>query len=588
MPLRLLFLVFSLLFSSAGWGAGETALMPGEVTKAHAKLEVNCKECHVSFDKDAQTKLCMGCHKEVAEGILKHKGFHGHLTEKECRTCHTEHKGRNAKIAILDFETFDHGKTDFPLVGAHHNQEKVKCENCHEEQKKYRGTSHLCNDCHHKNDKHKGSLGTDCKNCHVETGWKNAKIDHSKTSFPLIGKHQDVKCSKCHSDPARFKETPHECVACHLKTDKHKGQFGKRCETCHTEREWKSIRFNHNTETKFKLVGKHEAVKCLTCHKSTLFKEKIATNCSSCHRKDDAHKGSFGEKCETCHKEDQWKSARFDHEKVTRFPLSGKHIEIKCNACHKPESKSKMPTACIGCHRNTDKHKGEFGTKCESCHQETGWKLIKFDHRETKFPLKGKHELVKCLSCHTGTFYQQKLSTTCYSCHKKDDAHSGQLGNKHCAPCHNPGGWKDALFDHPQTPFPLRGLHLKVECKKCHQTQLYREASTDCFECHKKIDDAVHKRRLGIKCQTCHTPESWKKWSFNHDKQKAKFNLDGSHKKLNCYSCHTEEMEEPIDVPRTCVSCHEKDDTHRGEFGTNCERCHMTKDFHTVRVGAEY
>ena len=591
MLVRLIFLTLSLSFSGVAFGAGEYALMPGEVIEGHAKLEAECKECHVRFDKEAQTKLCADCHKEVGADVLNHKGFHGRLNEKECRTCHTEHKGRDAKIVVLDTKNFDHAKTDFPLLGAHQKQEKIKCKDCHETKKKYREAPSDCNACHRKVDKHKGSLGTDCKNCHNERDWKETKFDHTleKTRFALKGKHADVKCSKCHTDPSRYKGAPHECVACHLKVDKHKGQYGKKCETCHVERDWKSIQFNHDVETKFKLLGKHESVKCLACHKTPLFtKQKTPTTCVACHRKDDVHNGGLGDKCATCHNEEKWKSAKFDHDKDTKFPLLGKHVTTKCDACHKPELKvtaEKIATTCIGCHKKDDKHKENFGTKCESCHKEKDWKEISFDHtRDTKYALKGKHETVKCISCHTGKLYQQKLGQDCISCHKKDDVHKAQLG-KRCESCHNEKNWKDALFDHGRVPFPLLGSHTKVECKKCHQTQLFRDAPTDCFACHKKDDAPVHQLRLGKKCESCHNARSWKAWDFDHDKR-TEFKLDGGHKKLDCYACHKKEMDDNIVVPRLCVGCHENDDKHQGEFGQLCERCHVTSDFRTILIGS--
>jgi hypothetical protein len=588
---RIIFLVLPLLFSGFSWGAGESVLMPGKVIEGHAKLEEDCNECHVRFDKEAQTRLCSDCHKEVKADVLKHEGFHGRLEEKECRACHTEHRGRKANIIVLDTKNFDHAKTDFPLLGTHQKQEKIKCKDCHETKKKYREASSACNDCHRKADKHKGSLGTDCKNCHNERDWKETKFDHSleKTRFVLTGKHADVKCGKCHVEPAKYKGAPHECVGCHLKADKHKGQYGKKCETCHTEKDWKKIQFEHDTQTKFKLLGKHELAKCVSCHKKPLYaKEKTPTTCIACHRKDDVHKGGLGEKCETCHNEEKWKSVKFDHDKDTKFLLLGKHVTTKCDACHKPELKiaaEKLATTCIGCHKKDDKHKVNFGTKCETCHKEKDWKEISFDHdRDTKYALKGKHEKVKCTSCHTGNLYQQKLAQDCISCHKKDDVHKEKLG-KRCESCHNEKDWKDAKVDHGRARFPLLGLHVKVECKKCHQTQLFRDTPSDCFSCHKKDDDKVHKRRLGNKCESCHNARSWKAWDFDHDKR-TKFKLDGGHKKPDCYACHKKEMDDRIVVPRSCVGCHENDDKHQGEFGQLCERCHVTSDFRTILIGS--
>lgn len=586
MLIRLAFLTLFLFCSGSAWAQVETALMPGEVIEGHAKLEAKCKECHVRFDKEAQSKLCSDCHKEVGADVLNKKGFHGRLEEKACRECHTDHKGRTAKIVVLDTNTFDHVKTDFPLLGAHQKKEKVKCKDCHEPQKKYRLAPSTCNGCHLKDDKHKGSLGTDCGNCHTANNWKEAKFDHSKTKFALMGKHVEVTCKKCHADhPTNYKGASQECVACHLKADKHKGKYGKKCETCHVDREWKAIVFNHDRETKFKLLGKHETVKCLACHKGPLYKEKTPITCIACHRKDDVHKGGVGDKCETCHTEEKWKTTKFDHDKNTKYKLLGKHVTTKCEACHKPGVKEKLALTCVGCHKSKDKHKDEFGPKCESCHKESDWKTIIFDHtRDTKYPLKGKHEKAKCVACHTGKLYQQKLSLDCVSCHKKHDVHKDQLG-KRCESCHDENTWKEAKIDHGRARFPLLGLHVKVECKKCHLTQLYRDTSSDCFSCHKQDDSKVHKLRLGKKCESCHNARSWKAWDFNHD-TRTKFKLEGGHKKPDCYACHKKELEGRFAVPRSCAGCHEDEDVHQGEFGQQCERCHVVTDFKTVLMSS--
>ncbi|MFZ2542187.1 MAG: cytochrome C [Gallionella sp.] len=593
MLLRRAILILSLSCASAAWGAdAESLLMPGKVISGHAKLEAKCEECHVRFDKAAQNGLCKDCHKEVKADVQNHKGYHGKIDDQDCKECHTDHKGRDAKIVLLDVDKFDHEKTDYPLRGAHEKQDKVKCKDCHDPKKKYSEAHSDCNACHKKDDKHKEELGTDCVNCHKETDWKEAKFDHSKTKFLLAGKHLDVKCKECHvGHPVKYKEPSQTCIACHRKDDEHKGKYGKQCETCHVDRDWKTIEFDHNKETKYKLLGKHIPVKCSACHKKPLYQNnKTPTTCNACHRKDDVHKGGLGEKCETCHTEQKWKTSKFDHDKDTDYPLLGKHITTKCDACHKPGlkvpgQKEKIAITCIGCHKADDKHKGEFGAKCESCHKEKDWKTITFDHtRDTKYPLNGKHENVKCVTCHTGNLYKQKLQQDCISCHKKEDVHKGKLG-KRCETCHNEKDWKDAPIDHGRTSFPLLGLHIKVECKKCHLTQLFRDSPSDCFSCHKKDDEKVHKLRLGKKCESCHNARSWTAWDFQHDKR-TKFKLDGGHDKLDCYACHKKEVGDRFEVPHTCIGCHDRDDVHRGEFGRQCERCHVVSDFRTLLIGA--
>ena len=69
---------------------------------------------------------------------------------------------------------------------------------------------------------------------------------------------------------------------------------------------------------------------------------------------------------------------------------------------------------------------------------------------------------------------RDKLSTTCVSCHKKDDPHRGQLG-PNCETCHNERGWRQKVaFDHDLTRFPLIGHHGLVPCEESHRTRRSR------------------------------------------------------------------------------------------------------------------
>jgi hypothetical protein len=438
-----LVLGFILLSPVAQADTVESVIMPGKVIAGHAKLETDCKQCHVRFNRSAQSGLCLDCHKDVARDVITKQGYHGRLKEQECRACHTEHKGRDVNIAPLDEKRFDHSLTDFALKGGHAGS-KVQCRDCHPKGKKHREAPSNCYACHQKDDKHKGSLGKACADCHSEKNWKDTLFDHSKTKFPLTGKHRDVQCKSCHSDP-KFKGAPTQCVACHRKDDQrkgHQGKFGDKCETCHTDRDWKNIRFNHDRDTKYPLRGKHAQAKCSGCHTGILYQEKLTTTCYACHQKDDKHKGQEGKKCESCHNERNWKETRFDHG-LSRFPLLGKHAKVECKKCHLTPTFKDAKTDCYACHKKDDKHKLRLGSDCGTCHNARDWKAWNFDHdRRTTFKLDGAHRGLDCLACHkkpmTGKI---SLSGTCASCHDDDDVHHGGFG-RDCQRCHFTNSFK--------------------------------------------------------------------------------------------------------------------------------------------------
>jgi hypothetical protein len=480
----------------------ESVFSPGELSQPHAKAESACDNCHTPFKKTGQDERCVGCHdhQDVAHDLVDKKHFHGRMKDRAaCRTCHTEHKGRGAKIIRMseteefDEKKFDHGKTDFTLKDSH---AKVECAKCHQvpgqPKAKYRDAKANCYACHKKDDDgkkgHKGSLGEKCEECHTIKKWKDTFFDHDKTKFPLKDKHADpkVKCEDCHANN-HYKHTPTACVECHQKDDDkkgHKGNYGKKCEACHVEKGWKTLKFDHDRDTKYPLKWKHAdpKVKCKACHTTEkVYIDKLKSACIACHKKDDKHKGSEGDKCEKCHTEKSWKETHdFDHDK-TKFPLKGKHADpkVKCDDCHKTKVYTETPHECYGCHKKDDDkvgegggHHGNYGKKCEACHTEKNWKTLKFDHdKDTKYALRGKHAdpKVKCKACHvTEKVYEDKLKQACIACHKKDDKHRGQEGDL-CEQCHVEQNWKTtkSKFDHDLTEFPLLGKH-KIDCAKFH------------------------------------------------------------------------------------------------------------------------
>ena len=563
----------------------ETALMPGQVIEGHAKWEEDCAKCHKRFDKGAQNALCQECHKDIRKDVEQKQGSHGRFKEQlDCKSCHTEHKGRAENIAPMTDQTFDHERTDFPLKGAHANAKKVECKACHKSKAKYRDAPSDCYACHKKDDKHKENLGPACADCHTEKNWKDtaAKFNHDKTRYPLRGKHVDAKCQDCHANE-RYKNTPMDCYSCHKKDDKHKGQEGTKCEECHDDRSWKKSPFDHN-KSRFPLMGKHAKIECKQCHLTPAFKD-APLDCYACHKKDDKHKGAYGEKCESCHAENDWKTITFDHDLHSKYPLRGRHITTKCESCHKGHLyKDTTPVACLACHKKDDKHKGQFAEKCETCHTERNWKVLLFEHdHDTKYPLRGKHRTTKCESCHKGPLYKDPTPVACLACHKKDDKHKGQFADK-CETCHTERNWKVLLFEHDHdTTYPLQGKHRTTTCESCHKGRLYQDKTpTACYACH-KLDD-IHRRRLGTECQSCHSIRDWKLWDFDHD-TRTRFKLEGGHKGVECTACHKDRMEAKVKTSTQCVSCHKKDDKHEGNYGLQCERCHDTSIWKSLKPG---
>ncbi len=519
-------------------------ISPGKLAEPHAFLEglKNCTQCH-KLGAGAQPAKCLDCHQEIKTRVDKRRGLHFlFLTKqkKRCFTCHAEHAGRQYEMIRWENgrDNFDHSQTGYILKGKH---KTLECRDCHKPQfirenlkklqpkinlkKTFLGLNKDCLSCHE--DEHRGQLSKDCQTCHTFKSWKPApRFDHDRARFALTGKHRRVECAQCHPtvrdrrNSKRRKKTFVKftglafasCADCH--TDVHKGAFGKDCTQCHTTAGWKRInknRFDHS-KTRFPLVGLHNQVDCVACHKSGDFLKPLDfQNCNSCH--EDVHDNKFGQDCKSCHTPLGWqkiKTGKFDHSK-TGFPLRGLHKKVECKQCH-TTGRMTDPVAheqCATCHE--DVHKGQFkhrkdGGRCETCHTESGFIPSLFgprQHQKTRFPLRGAHLATPCTACHklartrSGTLLRRFVfkKIECETCH--EDIHGGQFAKlkpvKQCKVCHTVNEWSDLKFIHNRdSRFKLDGAHEKVACEQCHKPVrragkifvLYRPMKMTCESCH--------------------------------------------------------------------------------------------------------
>jgi hypothetical protein len=621
--MRALQLILAAVAAAALAGTAWAQISPGPLTAAHQSLEgaAKCNSCHV-FGLGQRALKCLDCHTEIARRVTANLGFHAQAykaseTQLDCARCHAEHNGRRFQITKLDRASFDHPRmTGFPLQGKHAS---VECQGCHKAElvrvraaeikvadrsKTFLGLPVDCAGCH-LNDPHKGRLGIECASCHSQEAWKPAPLfDHSKTSYPLTGKHQQVNCSGCHrtapgeSVPTYWGLRYTSCDNCHK--DPHQGAFADArfqgdCGNCHLTLDWKAVRsdngFRHS-QTKFPLLGKHTEVGCFKCHMNSDFSQPVAhALCADCHQ--DTHQGQFaaraaGSDCAACHNEDAFKPSLFtlDQHQQSKFPLQGKHNSVECVQCHKPagpDAKYALGTAaCVSCHK--DPHGAEFASgpynnNCESCHTQTVFHPSTFtlsEHQKSNFALTGAHLAIVCGDCHrplTGAASdaarQYHFATQdCRACHM--DPHRTK---ETCETCHNIDRWKTLRpFDHNQTTFELQGAHVQATCIGCHRpaetaqnttpTADFYSTPSVCHECHEDIHGGQFMEEgAEEECASCHTLNSWNVASFDHDK--TAFPLDGAHDMVRCAQCHTQnrdlngrQVRLYRGAPRECSGCH--------------------------------
>lgn len=231
------------------------------------------------------------------------------------------------------------------------------------------------------------------------------------------------------------------------------------CAECHVEESWTKISepdspFDHSL-TGFPLEGAHANPKkasCADCHRRGL--RRLSERCADCHH--DPHAGANSQACEQCHNARSWDVPRnfFVHER-TRFPLTGVHAALACEACHRNgrgEALAVTPTECQVCHvrdqsRATPNHIAAGFTNCGWCHTTTTFRGATYQHRS--YVLDGVHALQRCTNCHTGSTFSGLAG-----------------GGNDCLFCHQQQF--NATAGIPSVPDHTSGAPFGSDCGRCH------------------------------------------------------------------------------------------------------------------------
>ncbi len=256
--------------------------------------------------------------------------------------------------------------------------------------------------------------GLDCGNCHTPAGWhmssgkSGAGFDHSRTGFPLTGRHETAACNQCHSGERRVTR---DCENCHQ--GPHQARLSRRCDSCHSSRRWNDLEpFEIHRRTRFPLTGMHALADCTECHQRNGERQwtTVKTDCFACHSSEyldpsvhPIHRGTsstppFPQDCSQCHLASAWSPAFVDPSRLPgataaaaraglggmvvpadhdrHFPISrGPHRGAPCNSCHASASAPRL-VRCAGCHaHNPVKLQQQHGRRvpgsgsaCLGCH----------------------------------------------------------------------------------------------------------------------------------------------------------------------------------------------------------------------------
>ena len=548
------------ILSTIALSPARAQVSPGPLAKAHADLEgaTKCLQCHAS-GSDSMNLRCRDCHREIDFQVVRGLGLHGQEEKTECSRCHPDHAGRDFELITWKEgspKQFDHTRTGWGLEGKHAS---LRCEQCHKAELQVAGVIKLlkrkdpgeswlglerrCLSCHQ--DYHQSTLEENCLSCHAPEAWKPAsRFDHGTTGYPLTGKHADVKCEKCHLVPGN-------------------------------------------------VSLKNERGEAIPRYKPVAHQE-----CSSCHK--DVHAGQLGPKCASCHVTEGFKIVdknRFDHSK-THFTLVGKHRSVECAKCHDPQRAwGKKPPfkTCDSCHKDVHAGKATLAGQvvdCGSCHDERAFKPSTYTvvrHRESDYPLEGKHQQVACDRCHLKNPVGVPASTlgearilmrpayeNCRDCHR--DLHGGQLVERTdggaCEACHRVQDWKPSTFtsaQHAEIDFSLEGRHAEAECAACHGPTrkdlnplpgeevlgkarvALTTVETLCASCHYDPHSghfaADGPRPIEDGCRGCHGARAFTPSAVDAEvHRRFDYRLDGAHQAVPCVMCHEELKLAPAEI----------------------------------------
>jgi hypothetical protein len=537
-------------------GAPLTAqISPGPLAAPHRQLEgaLQCAACHGGGRerKEQMNARCLACHKEIVWLVDRGRGFHGGVKDQRCATCHPDHAGREFALVNWpggDPQRFDHDSAGWPLDGSH---QTTKCLDCHKPAFRvsraaklserrgpawgWIGLERTCVSCHE--DIHRGRLGTACADCHTTTDFKTiarGKFDHEHTRYPLRGRHRAVACEKCHDfSGGKVVSSPRfaNCTDCH--TDAHAG-----------------------TAT---LAGR-------------------SVDCASCHVVDD------------------WRPATYTvaQHRNTRYPLEGKHQQVKCADCHVTNPPGvpaarlgtagvvmrPVATKCRDCHG--EDHGSQLASRpdsgaCSVCHTVAGWTPSTFTasrHETLHLKLEGRHAEIACAACHgpdrrglptlpaaqalgkAGVAFKLK-EIECAACHV--DPHDGRYPR--CADCHAVRSFRPSTVDiatHKRYTFALDGAHAAVACVECHGEMKHPAATSSlvlarwvfprllfaapkngCQGCHENPHGTQFAARMEREgCEVCHGTDVFRPAThFDHNRD-ATFALKGAHENVPCDRCH--------------------------------------------------
>lgn len=219
---------------------------PGELSRAHAFLDHNCKACHTPV-QGVQAANCIVCHASD-ETVLARQPTAFHADIGSCQDCHHEHRGREAVTSGMDHNAVARigrrqleqnasagSEADALVEWLRHVGDgaatPTPSDFVHPSLTTAERTLN-CATCHQNDDRHFGLFGTDCSACHQTAKWSLPEFRHPAAS--------SKQCAQCHQAPPSHYMMHFNMISMKVAGVEHADV--SQCFLCHQTTSWNDIK----------------------------------------------------------------------------------------------------------------------------------------------------------------------------------------------------------------------------------------------------------------------------------------------------------------------------------------------------------
>ena len=216
----------------------QAAVSPGPLSSAHAFLGAQCESCHTP-NLGIEVVSCVTCH-STNMPLLAKQSTAFHATIQDCRGCHVEHQGAEARPIKVDHSVLTKvalrsaGAITGPPVATTTDAIAIRqfLTRITGDRTPTDAQALDCQSCHSFRDIHQTFMGPECAKCHTVATWKVAGYLHPSP--------RSTECGQCHKPPPS-----HRMMHFVMMDQGITGQRGasvEQCYACHLSDSWNDIK----------------------------------------------------------------------------------------------------------------------------------------------------------------------------------------------------------------------------------------------------------------------------------------------------------------------------------------------------------